>query len=77
MTYDQIKTASLTYFSSFGRLFGEVPKFPSQEESDSALASIERVISDGLKTYGNDPALKHIIEIDVLDKMEEIINSYK
>lgn len=74
---DKATSAAQTYFASFGRLFGEVPKFPSQEESDAALQTITRIIDEALQKYGNDPAIKVIIDIAVIDKMEELINSYK
>ena len=74
---DKAKAAAQTYFSSFARLFGETPNFPSDEERIAALHTIEHIIYDGMHKYHGDPAMPHIIDIEVLDKMEELINSYK
>lgn len=74
---DKAKAAAQTYFSSFARLFGETPNFPSGEERTAALQTIERIIDEGMHKYHNDPAVLRIIDCDVLDKMEELINTYK
>ncbi|BAQ23098.1 conserved hypothetical protein [Edwardsiella phage PEi26] len=74
---DKAKAAAQTYFSSFARLFGETPNFPSGEERTAALQTIERIIDEGMHKYHDDPAMYHIIDIEVLDKMEELINTYK
>lgn len=74
---DKAKAAAQTYFSSFGRLFGQTPNFPSGEERTAALHTMGRIINEGLNKYGDDPAVLHIIECDVLDFMEELVNTYK
>lgn len=74
---DKAKAAAKTYFSSFGRLFGQTPNFPSGEERTAALRTMERIIDEGMHKYHSDPALSAIIDIEVLDFMEELINSYK
>jgi hypothetical protein len=68
---------ALEYFASFGRLFGEIPKFPSQAESDGALGAIANLVHSTQITFSKDPSLERIIDIAVLNLMEEIINTYK
>lgn len=77
MNEQQIKSLAIQYFSSFGRLFGERPNFPSSEDRDNAICCIENAIKAAYVKYGQDPAVSHIVEIDVLDLMEEILNTYK
>lgn len=74
---DKARAVAQTYFSSFYRLFGKTPNFPSGEERQAALDTITRIIADGMQKYGSDPAVMRIIDCDVLDKMEELINSYE
>lgn len=74
---DKLKLAAQTYFSSFGRLFGETPNFPSGEERMAALKTIENLVISTYTEFANDPAVSRIVDIAVLDKMEEILNSYK
>lgn len=74
---DKAKAVAQTYFSSFGHLFGETPNFPSGEERTAALHTIERIIDEVMHKYHYDPAMSRIIDIEVLDKMEELINAYK
>lgn len=74
---DKAKAAAQTYFSSFARLFGETPNFPSGEERLSALRALENIILSNMQTYGGDPAMARIIDIAALDFMEEVINTYK
>ena len=74
---DKAKTDAQKYFSSFYRLFGQIPNFPSGEERLSALHSMTKIIEEGYQKYGNDPAVSRIIDCDVLDFMEELINTYK
>ena len=74
---DKAKAAAQTYFSSFARLFGETPNFPSGEERTSALQCIERIILENMNKYSGDPAMPRIVDMAVLDKMEELINTYK
>lgn len=74
---DKAKEAAQTYFSSFARLFGETPNFPSGEERLSALRALENIILSNMQTYGGDPAVSRIIDIAALDFMEEVINTYK
>ncbi len=74
---DKAKAAAQTYFSSFARLFGETPNFPSGEERLAALQSIEQIIIECMLEHPGDPAMDRIVDINVLDKMEEIINTYK
>ncbi len=74
---DKAKALAKTYFSSFGRLFGQTPNFPSGEERTAALRTIERIIDSCMYKHHGDPALSCIIDIEVLDKMEELINAYK
>lgn len=74
---DKAKAAAQTYFSSFARLFGETPNFPSGEERTSALHCIERIILENMNKYSGDPAMARIVDMAVLDKMEELINTYK
>lgn len=74
---DKAKAAAQTYFSSFARLFGETPNFSSGEERTSALHCIERIILENMNKYSGDPAMPRIVDMAVLDKMEELINTYK
>lgn len=76
---EQAKEIAVEYFGSFLRLFGEIPEFNSASESAEALKAIENIILEDLKSFegSNLSALPRIIDIHVLDKMEEIINSYK
>lgn len=72
---DKAKAAAQTYFSSFGRLFGETPNFPSGEERLSALRAMENIILSAMQTYGEDE--HSTIDNLVLDFMEELIETYK
>lgn len=74
---DKANALAKVYFSSFSRYFGETPNFPSSEERESSFKTIELIISEDLEKYGNDPAIMRIIDCDILDKMEELINTYK
>ncbi|QDB71788.1 hypothetical protein HWC54_gp133 [Klebsiella phage Marfa] len=74
---DKAKAAAQAYFSSFARLFGETPNFPTGEERLSALRAMENIILSTMQTYGGDPALSRIIETAAIDFMEEVIETYK
>lgn len=72
---DKARAAAQTYFSSFYRLFGKTPNFPSGEERQAALDTITRIIADGMQKYDADDYAA--IDNEVLDFMEELINSYE
>lgn len=72
---DKAKAAAQAYFSSFSRLFGQTPNFPSGEERLSALRAMENIILSAMQTYGEDE--HSVIDNLVLDFMEEIIETYK
>ncbi|BBK09118.1 hypothetical protein [Klebsiella phage 05F01] len=74
---DKAKAAAQTYFNSFARLFGKTPNFPSSEERLSALYCIETIILENMRKYSGDPAMPRIVDMEVLDKMEELINTYQ
>lgn len=72
---DKAKAAAQVYFSSFSRLFGQTPNFPSGEERLSALRAMENIILSAMQTHGEDE--HSVIDNIVLDFMEEIIETYK
>lgn len=72
---DKAKAAAQAYFSSFSRLFGQIPNFPSGEERLSALRAMENIILSAMQTHGEDE--HSVIDNIVLDFMEEIIETYK
>lgn len=72
---DKAKIIAQTYFSSFARLFGETPNFPSGEERLSALRALENVVISAMQKYGEDEYAS--IDTVVLDFMEEVIKTYK
>lgn len=72
---DKAKFIAQTYFSSFARLFGETPNFPSGEERLSALRALENVVISAMQKYGEDEYAS--IDTVVLDFMEEVIKTYK
>lgn len=72
---DKAKFIAQTYFSSFARLFGETPNFPSGEERLSALRALENVVISAMQKYGEDEYAS--IDMAVVDFMEEVIKTYK
>lgn len=72
---DKARVAAQAYFSSFSRLFGKTPNFPSGEERKAALDSMTRIVTDAMKKYDADDYAA--IDNEVLDFMEELINSYE
>ncbi|AHI61046.1 hypothetical protein CG98_gp143 [Enterobacter phage PG7] len=46
---DKARVAAQAYFSSFSRLFGKTPNFPSGEERKAALDSMTRIVTDAME----------------------------
>lgn len=67
MNEEQIKANAQKYMDSFKALFGAEPR---EEIREQTLTRIEDAIRNCMVEYGNDPSVKCIIDMDVLDIME-------